>query len=92
MYMCGTFVASKCMHMIRMAVLGLVNGFGFGREFYGEHKALPKAHSSLLVANGKGCGVCLYGIRANLCEPPTRCEIICYVIYGIESIFSTIYE
>ena len=45
MYMCGTFVASKCMHMIRMAVLGLVNGFGFGREFYGEHKALPKAHS-----------------------------------------------
>ena len=65
---------------------------GLEENFMVNIRHFPRPILGLLVANGKGCGVCLYGIRANLCEPPTRCEIICYVIYGIESIFSTIYE
>lgn len=39
-----------------------------------------------------GLGMFLYGIRDNVHERPASVEIIFYVIYGIESVFSLTYE
>jgi hypothetical protein len=36
--------------------------------------------------------MCLYRIRYDLYEPQTRIKIICYLVYDIESLFSTPYQ
>ena len=97
MYTHGTFVASTCMHLIHSGGFRFGDGFGYTylsleKNVIVNMRHFPRPIQGLPVAKGKGFGVCLYGICANLCEPPTSCEIICYVIYGIESIFSSIYQ
>ena len=36
--------------------------------------------------------MCLYKVRDNLYEPQTSIKIICYLVYDIESLFSTPYQ
>ena len=68
-----TFVASSYMHVIHSGRFRFGDGFRYmhlslGENFRVNMRHFPRSILGLPIAKDKGCGVCLYGIHANLCE------------------------